>query len=312
MMKVTEVSMIELNQHAVQKLETLQDFIRWGASRFNAAGLWFGHGTDNAVDDALALVLHAVHLPHQLPRELFQTRLLTEEKEAIVALFQRRIDERMPVAYLTGEAWFAGLPFFVDKRVLVPRSPIAELIEKSFEPWIDSTRVSRILDLCTGSGCIAVACARVFPDAKVDAVDVSAAALEVARRNVARHHMDDAVELIESNLFGQLMGRSYDVIVSNPPYVGVEELASLPPEFRHEPELGLAAGPDGLDVVERILREAVRHLRPEGILIVEVGNSADALIARFPSVPFTWVEFERGGEGVFVLKRREIEQFVVQ
>lgn len=304
--------MTDTNKHAIQQLDTLQDFIRWGASRFNAAGLWFGHGTDNAVDDALALVLHAVHLPHQLPRELFQTRLLTEEKEAILALFQRRIDERIPVAYLTGESWFAGLPFYVDRRVLVPRSPIAELIEKSFEPWIDSTRVTRILDLCTGSGCIAVACARMFPDAKVDAVDVSAAALDVARRNVARHHMDASVELIESDLFTQLGGRSYDVIVSNPPYVGIEELASLPPEYRHEPALGLAAGPHGLDIVVRILREAVHYLRLDGIVIVEVGNSADALIARFPSVPFTWVEFERGGEGVFVLKRREIEQFIVQ
>jgi ribosomal protein L3 glutamine methyltransferase len=304
--------MTDTNKHAIQQLDTLQDFIRWGASRFNAAGLWFGHGTDNAVDDALALVLHAVHLPHQLPRELFQTRLLTEEKEAIITLFQRRIDERIPVAYLTGESWFAGLPFYVDKRVLVPRSPVAELIEKSFEPWIDSTRVTGILDLCTGSGCIAVACARMFPDAQIDAVDVSAAALEVARRNVTRHHMDSSIKLIESDLFTQVEGRSYDVIVSNPPYVGIEELASLPPEYRHEPALGLAAGPHGLEIVVRILREAARYLRPDGIVIVEVGNSADALIARFPSVPFTWVEFERGGEGVFVLKRREIEQFIVQ
>lgn len=304
--------MSDTNNHVIQQLNTLQDFIRWGASRFNVAGLWFGHGTDNAVDDALALVLHALHLPHQLPRELFQARLLTEEKEAIITLFQRRIDERIPTAYLTGESWFAGLPFYVDRRVLIPRSPIAELIEKSFEPWINSTRVSHILDLCTGSGCIAVACARVFPDAKVDAVDVSAAALEVAQRNVARHHMDSAVKLIESDLFTQLGGRSYDVIVSNPPYVGTEELASLPPEYQHEPVLGLSAGPQGLDLVVRILHEAARYLRPDGIVIVEVGNSADALIARFPSVPFTWVEFERGGEGVFVLKRREIEQFIVQ
>ena len=297
-------------------LRTVADFVRFGASRFNEAGLCFAHGTDNAVDEALALVLHALHLPARppLPAELFHARLGRDERRVVRALLRRRIEERVPAAYLTGEAWFAGLRFEVDRRVLVPRSPLAELIEEGFHPWIDGGRVRRILDLGTGSGCIAVACAHAWPGVRVDAVDTSPGALEVARRNVALHDLEGRVRVIESDLFGDLEPEPdawpalrYDLIVSNPPYVPDEELAGLAPEFRAEPALALAGGADGLDVVGRIVEEAPRWLAPEGALVVEVGASPlvrAALEARF-DLPFVWLEPERGGEGVFLLHQRD-------
>ena len=297
-------------------LKTVADFVRFGASRFNEAGLCFAHGTDNAVDEALALVLHALHLPARppLPSELFHARLTRRERAEVVDLLHRRIEERVPAAYLTGEAWFAGLRFEVDRRVLVPRSPLAELIEKGFHPWIDGGGVRRILDLGTGSGCIAVACAHAFPDATVDAVDASAAALEVARRNVTLHDLEGRVRVVESDLFDGLdgepsrrAGARYDLVVSNPPYVPDEEMAGLPPEFRSEPAFALAGGPDGIDVVGRIVEEAPRWLAPEGALVVEVGASPvvrAALESRF-DLPFVWLDAARGGEGVFLLNRRD-------
>jgi len=297
-------------------LRTVADFVRIGASRFNEAGLCFAHGTDNAVDEALALVLHALHLPARppLPAELFHARLTRRERQEIRALLRRRIEERIPAAYLTGEAWFAGLRFEVDRRVLVPRSPLAELIEEGFHPWIDGDRVRRIVDLGTGSGCIAVACAHAFPDARVDAVDASPGALDVARRNVALHDLEGRVRVVESDLFDGLDGEPdrrpaarYDLVVSNPPYVPDEEMVELPPEFRAEPAFALAGGPDGLDVVGRIVEEAPRWLSPEGALVVEVGASPvarAALESRF-DLPFVWLDVERGGEGVFLLHRRD-------
>jgi ribosomal protein L3 glutamine methyltransferase len=218
-----------------------------------------------------------------------------------VTLIERRIQERKPLAYLIKEAWFAGLPFYVDERVLVPRSPIAELIEHRFEPWVDPDRVESILDLCTGSGCIAIACAEAFPDARIDAVDLSPDALAVAAENVRRHHVGGRVELIESDLCAQLGSRTYDLIVSNPPYVNREEWQRLPAEYHAEPRIGLEAGEDGLDCVRRILEQAARHLRPMGALIVEVGSSAEALLCAYPEIPFVWIDFERGGDGVFLL-----------
>ncbi|RMD78044.1 MAG: 50S ribosomal protein L3 N(5)-glutamine methyltransferase [Gammaproteobacteria bacterium] len=291
---------------AVEELATVRDLVRWGASRLAEAGVWLGHGTDDPVDEALTLVLHVLRLRPPLAPELFAARLTRRERCEAVALLRRRIEERLPAPYLIGEAWFAGLPFQVDPRVLVPRSPIAELIEGGFQPWLEAPP-RRILDLCTGSGAIAVACALAFPEAEVDAVDVSPEALEVARANVARHGVQGRVHLLRSDLYSALGGRRYDLIVSNPPYVSEAELAALPPEYRHEPRLALAAGPEGLDVVLELLRGAAAHLEPGGLLVVEVGATREALERRLPGLPLTWVALERGGEGVFVIRREELE-----
>lgn len=290
-------------------LHTIRDLIRWGASRMNEAGLHFGHGTDNAIDEAAALVLHALHLPPDLHAEYFQSHLTPAEKQAVLLLLKRRVAERKPAAYLTQRAWFMGLPFYVDERALVPRSPLAELIERHFAPWLpDSRAVGGILDLGTGSGCIGLACAYAFPDARVDLADISVEALEVARRNVTEHGLEDQVEVIQSDLFSALKGRRYDLIISNPPYVGLEELDSLPAEYQHEPRLGLAAGAEGLDVVMEILHQAADYLSRDGLLIVEVGNAQYALCAALPDVPFTWLEFEHGGQGVFLLNASQLRR----
>lgn len=287
-------------------LISIQDFVRWGASRFSAAGLFFGHGTDNALDEALNLVLHALHLPPDLPPAYRDCRLTAGERVTVTDLIERRISERKPAAYLTQRAWFAGLEFYVNEDVLVPRSPLAELIEAGFDPWIDADGVSGVLDLCTGSGCIGIATAVYLPHVEVDLVDISAAALRVAETNVENHGLTDRVRVAESDLFSALAGRRYDIIVSNPPYVGAEELLSLPEEYRNEPALGLAGGESGLDLVLRILRDAPNFLAEGGILLVEVGNTAVELMRRFPEAPFLWLEFERGGEGVFLLNRDQL------
>lgn len=287
-------------------LFTLRDFIRWSASQFINAKLYFGHGTDNAWDEAEQLVLYAVHLTPPLDSEWLSARLTLQEREQVLEVIQRRINERIPAAYITGEAWFAGLPFTVDERVLVPRSPIAELILKGFEPWLNNPP-REILDLCTGSGCIGIACAYAFPEAEVQLSDISYDALAVADENIQRHNLEDRVFAIQSDLFANLGGRKFDLIVSNPPYVDAEDLASMPEEYQAEPPIGLGSGEDGLDFTRRLLAEAADYLTDDGILIVEVGNSWVALADAYPDLPFTWIEFERGGHGVFMLHRDDLK-----
>jgi ribosomal protein L3 glutamine methyltransferase len=280
----------------------VSELIRFGAAEFEQAGLAFGHGTATAVDEAAALVFHGLGLDHALAEPAYGTRPDARDVERVLDLFAERIRRRVPAAYLMGRMWFAGLEFEVDERVIVPRSPFAELILAEFRPWIEPQRVRRILDIGTGSGCIAIACATVFPEADVDAVDVAPAALEVARRNVARHRVGDRVQLLLGDVFEPVGDRRYDLIVSNPPYVSDSEMRALPQEYRHEPDLALRAGRDGLDVVRRILAGARRHLEPEGALFVEVGDSDARLQRAFPALPFTWLEFEHGGGGVFMLR----------
>lgn len=284
------------------ELHTLADFVRWGASEFARAHLQFAHGTGNAVDEALNLVLYGVGLDHDIPERLLAARLTRAERQAVYALLRERVVTRKPYAYITHQARFAGLDFYVDERVLVPRSPIAELIERGFAPWIEPGRVQRLLDLGTGSGCIAIGCAEAFPDAWVDATDISAQALEVARINVERYALKDRVKLQRLDLFEGLPPARYDLIVSNPPYVDDEDMATLPDEHRHEPVIGLRGGADGLTLVRRILAVAPDYLAAGGILVVEVGNSRWALEREFPQAPFLWLEFERGQAEVFLLQ----------
>ena len=287
------------------ELRTIIDFIRFGATRFGAAGLSFGHSFDNALDEATQLVLHALHLPHDLGPAYGQARLVADEKTSVLALFDRRINERIPACYLTGEAWFAGLSFKADARALVPRSPIAELIESGFEPWLGNRPVERMLDLCTGGGCIAIATAHYNPGWLVDAVDLSDDALALARENLERLDADN-VRLLKSDLFDQLDGAVYDLIVSNPPYVTHAQTDALPPEYAHEPELGLRAGDDGLDLALKILRDAPAHLSEFGLLICEVGESEQALAALLPELPLAWVEFKVGQMGIFAIEREPL------
>ncbi|MGR8933424.1 MAG: 50S ribosomal protein L3 N(5)-glutamine methyltransferase [Gammaproteobacteria bacterium] len=288
---------------------TIRDYIRWGASRFKEAELFFGHGTTTALDESAALVLHTLYQPYNLAAVYLDAVLTLDERQKVVALIERRIRERIPSAYLTHEAIFAGLSFYVDERVLVPRSPIAELIEQQFAPWIDADQVYSILDLCTGSACIAIACAYAFPNAAVDAVELSPEALDVAQINITKHDMEEQVRLVQSDLFASLGPQRYDVIVSNPPYVSEAEWRQLPAEFQAEPALGFRGGDDGLDLVVRILAQAADFLTERGILVVEVGSSAESLQNRFPNVPFYWLEFERGGDGVFLLTVEQINEF---
>ncbi|MDR9498673.1 MAG: 50S ribosomal protein L3 N(5)-glutamine methyltransferase [Hydrogenovibrio sp.] len=292
-----------------ETLESVNDFIRWGATLFQRAELSFGHGTDNAFAEAKLLVFHTLALPWDLPEAYYHARLTLQEKQQVTDLFRHRIESREPSAYLIGEANFAGLRFYVNESVLVPRSPIAELIAERYQPWVDPDQVTRILDLCTGSGCIGIASLQACPQAEVDLADISPEALAVARRNVARYQLEDVVSVIESDLFSALAGRQYDLIVSNPPYVDAIEMAHLPPEFQQEPTLGLAAGEDGLDLARRILAEASQHLTEDGTLIVEVGVSQYYLQQAYPELPFYWFEFEQGGEGVFALQKSELDAF---
>lgn len=298
------------NMTTPAELKTLRDFLRWAVSRFTEAAIFYGHGTNNAWDEALALILPTLHLPHDIDRTVLDARLTSLECDTICHLIHRRVQERIPVAYLTHEAWFAGDAFYVDERVLIPRSPFAELIENAFQPWIETEKIHTILDLCTGSGCIAIATAKAFPDAHVDASDISADALAVAKINVLRHHVEDQVTLHVSNLFLNLPPKKYDLILSNPPYVSSSEMTELPKEYHHEPSKGLLAGSDGLDSVLPILQQAKNYLSENGSLIVEVGNSEIVLAEKFPHIPFTWLEFQRGSGGIFLLTAKQLQNSI--
>lgn len=286
-------------------LLTIRDWIRWAGSEFIAAELYFGHGTTNAWDEAEFLVLHGVHMNPPCSDEWLDARLTHAEKSRVLGLLSRRIQERVPAAYLTGKSWFAGLPFKVDNRVLVPRSPIAELIHKRFAPWL-AQEPETILDLCTGSGCIGIACAYAFPDAEVQLSDISFDALDVAQENIDQHNLFHRVYAVQSDMFDSLAGMTFDLIVSNPPYVDEEDLADMPDEYHAEPEIGLGSGSDGLDFTRQLLTQARNYLNDGGLLVVEVGNSWPALAEAYPEIPFEWVAFENGGDGVFVLRKEDL------
>lgn len=293
-------------QEAIDDLHSVLDMTRWAASRFNDAALYFGHGTDNAWDEAISLVLQALHLPHDAltvtGEGLFTARLTHSEREKIAELVLKRVQTRLPLPYITNQAWFCDMPFYVDERVLIPRSPFAELIAKSFAPHLNC-EPTHILDLCTGGGCIAIALAHTFENAEVDAVDISSDALEVAEMNIQEHQLSHRVYPIQSDLFASLAGQQYQLIVSNPPYVDAEDMADLPDEYHHEPELALAAGQDGLDLVDKILRQAPEYLTEDGWLFVEVGNSEVHMQQRYNGLALDWLEFEHGGQGIFAVSK---------
>lgn len=292
---------------AKTELFTVRDYIRYAVSRFNAAQLFFGHGSDNAWDEAVYLTLHTLNLPLDRLDPFLDARLLPHERELLLDIYTRRCQDRLPAAYLTHEAWLGDHRFYVDDRVIVPRSFIAELLDEQLTPWIDDPwAIESALDLCTGSGCLAILTALAFPNAEVAAVDLSEDALAVAQRNVADYHLTDRVELIQSDAFAKLAGRKFDLIVSNPPYVNAESVAALPPEYLHEPELALGSGEDGLDFTRIILREAKKHLTETGILIVEIGHNRNDLEAAYPTLPFTWLDTAAGDEFVFLLHAADL------
>lgn len=288
-------------------LITVRDWLRFAVSRFNESKLFFGHGSDNAFDEAAYLILHTLHLPLERLEPFLDASLTHGESEEVQAVIERRVRERIPAAYLTNEAWLGEHRFYVDERVIVPRSFIADLLHEQLAPWVEAPdEVTRVLDLCTGSGCLAILAALAFPHAEVDAADLSADALAVAAKNVADYGLTDRVALIESDLFTALAGRTYDVILSNPPYVNAESVAALPPEYQAEPALALGSGADGLDATRQILATAKAHLNPSGLLVVEIGHNRDALEAAYPGLPFTWLDTEGGDQFVFMLRREDL------
>ncbi len=292
---------------ATDELVTVRDWLRWAVSRFNESGLAYGHGTENAWDEAVWLVLATLHLPHDTLEPWLDAHLTRSERLGLLNNLQQRVVHRMPTAYLVQEAWLGSFRFYVDQRVIIPRSYFAELLESGFAPWIeDPESVGSVLDLCTGSGCLAILMAHAFPGASVDAIDISADALVVACRNIADYHLDDRVHAIESDLFAAVKGKRYDLILSNPPYVTSEAMAALPAEYRHEPALALAAGADGLDVVRRILAEAREHLNPGGLLAIEVGHNQHLVEAAFPDLPMVWLDTEHAEGKVFLVTREDL------
>ena len=292
---------------AATELHTLRDFLRYAVSRFRAANLFFGHGSDNAWDEAVYLTLHTLHLPLDRLEPFLDACIPGEERIGVLEAIEQRADERLPTAYILGEAWLGDFRFTVDERVIVPRSFFAEMLEDGFAPWVDDPEsVSSVLDMCTGSGCLAILMAHVFPNAEVTAVDLSDDALDVARINVADYGLEDRIELVRSDVFDGLAGRRFDLILSNPPYVTAEAMDALPPEYLHEPHMALASGEDGLDVVRRLLAQAAGHLNPGGILAVEVGHNRHIVEAAFPDLPFNWLSTRGGDDMVFLLRREDL------
>ena len=291
----------------ISELLTLRDWLRYAVSTFTEAELTFGHGSENAYDEAAYLLLHTLHLPLDTLEPFLDAKLTAQEKSTLLDIFQRRVEQRVPAAYLTHEAWLGEFKFYVDERVIVPRSFIAELLRERLLPWVaDADNTTSVLDLCTGSGCLAILAALAFPNAQVDAVDLSPEALEVAQRNVIDYQLHNQISLIQSNLFAQLGGKQYDIIISNPPYVDAESVAALPAEYLHEPKLALGSGNDGLDATREILKQAAAHLTPHGILIVEIGHNRDVLEAAYPDLPFTWLDVSADGQFVFLLHRNDL------
>ncbi len=300
---------LPISHKIAEEIVTIRDCLRWATSRFLEAELYYGHGTDSAWDEAVHLVLQELFLPLDIDNSIMDAKLTFSERKKIIECVYRRVVERVPLPYLTHVSWFAGLRFYVDKRVIVPRSPIGELIRNNYAPWVKVDETRNILDLCSGSGCIGIASAYVFEDATVTLSDLSSDAIDVAKRNIKEHHLEDRVKVVKSDLFSALSGEHYDLIVSNPPYVNKSDFQSMPAEYKHEPKMALEAGLDGLDIVKRILRQAPHHLNDNGVLIVEVGNSQEALVELYPDVPFTWLEFEDGGDGVFLLTSEQLIKY---
>ena len=291
-----------------EQLSTIRDWLRYSVSRFEEAGIFYGHGTANAYDEAAWLIMACLHLPHDTLENFLDTQLVDSEKKHLLHLVERRISERIPTAYLVREAWLKGYKFYVDERVIVPRSFIAELLEDSLSPWIEfAEMVESAADICTGSGCLGVLLADAFPDASIDVIDISPDALAVANINIANYGLQERITAIQSDMFAALQGKSYDLIISNPPYVDAPSMALLPQEYRNEPQLALGSGNDGLDHTHTLLREAKNHLNDGGLLIVEIGHNRDALLAAYPDVPFTWLEVESGNEFVFLLSKEQLQ-----
>lgn len=291
----------------LDELHTLRDWLRFAVSRFGAAGISFGHGTTNAYDEAAYLLLHALYLPLDRLEPFLDARLTEKERGQVAQLLERRIEQRIPAAYLTNEAWLGEFRFYVDERVLIPRSFIAELLPDGLAPYVgDEARIATALDLCTGSGCLAILLAQAYPNADIDAVDLSPEALAVAQRNIADYGLAERINLFRSDLFANLTGKRYDLIISNPPYVTAVAMEQLPPEYRREPMLALAGGDDGLDAVRAILAQAFQFLSPHGTLVVEVGHNRDGVEATFPKLPFVWLDTATSDDAVFVLKREDL------
>lgn len=289
------------------ELHTLRDWLRYAVSAFEEAKLNFGHGSTSAYDEATYLILHTLHLPLDTLNPFLDAHLTAPEKTALHAILTQRVQSRLPAAYLTHEAWLGDFRFYVDERVIVPRSFIAELLPQQLAPWVDDAEgVSRVLDMCTGSGCLAILAAHAFPHAEVDAVDISQDALEVAQRNIDDYGLQERVHAVQSDLFAKLKSKKYDIIISNPPYVDTAAVAALPPEYLHEPKLALGSGSDGLDATRVILKQAATHLNPGGILIVEIGHNRDVLEAAYPELPFTWLDVAAGDEFVFLLHHKDL------